>query len=69
MWYAQRLTICAHLSVVCLSCQLVFMTALFYLLCFSEGEYLPVSWLTDILDQEGTPHKSRYTQAFSRAIR
>ena len=60
---------CAHTHT---PSQLVFMTVLFYLLCYSEKDYLPVRWAMDAL-----PHLAQgeggggeeYVKAFSRAIR
>ncbi len=50
--------------------QLVFVTTLFYLLCYSERNYRPVKWVMDALPQlaqgEG---KGEFAEAFSRAIR
>ena len=49
--------------------KVVFITALFYLLCYSEEDYLPVKWVTDLLPNITVGSTEDYGKAFSRAIR
>ena len=49
--------------------KVVFITALFYLLCYSEEDYLPVKWVTDLLPNITAGSTEDYGKAFSRAIR
>lgn len=49
--------------------KVVFITALFYLLCYSEEDYLPVKWVTDLLPNITAGTTEDYGKAFSRAIR
>ena len=49
--------------------KVVFITVLFYLLCSSEEDYLPVKWVTDLLPNITAGSTEDYGKAFSRAIR
>ena len=48
--------------------QIVFMTALFYLLNFSSDSYLPMQWLSKLTPTMGGG-QSKYTTAVENAIR
>ena len=57
--------------------QIVFVSALFYLLSWSDEHYLPVQWVMDLLphlappssDEDGGGHTKDQGEAFQRAIR
>ena len=57
-------------GVVFLFPQVVFLTTLFYLLCYSADVYLPVKIVLDVLPSvTQSDTAGQYTASFSRAIR
>ena len=50
--------------------QVIFITTLFYLLIYSNEQYLPIQWITDLLPKSGDSSEQKiYTDTFSRVIR
>ena len=50
-------------------CQVIFLTALFYLLAASGDQYLPVAWFVSLAPTQGGAQGNKFGRAVEEAIR